>query len=94
MNALLRLGLAAAVLLAAPVAWASENAPAHHRHHHRDRPVAQAPAPAPAQPAQTAEGGLLGSMFKPFARPGEADDDGLSRDSDDCMKGCIGGESR
>ena len=30
-------------------------------------------------------------MLKPYAHPGEGDDDGLSRDPDDCMKGCIGG---
>ena len=33
----------------------------------------------------------LNQMFKPYAQPGEGDDDGLSRDPDDCMKGCIGG---
>ncbi len=43
-----------------------------------------APAPAPTAP-QTNQ------MFKPYAHPGEGDDDGLSRDPDDCMKGCIGG---
>ena len=31
------------------------------------------------------------SMFKPYAHPGEGDDDGLSHNPDDCMKGCIGG---
>ncbi len=35
---------------------------------------------------------LTSEMFKPYAHPGEGDDDGLSRDPDDCMKGCIGGD--
>jgi hypothetical protein len=30
-------------------------------------------------------------MFRPYANPGDGDDDGLSRDPDDCNKGCIGG---
>jgi hypothetical protein len=32
-------------------------------------------------------------MFKPYAAPGDGDGDGdgLSRDPDDCNKGCIGG---
>ncbi len=42
--------------------------------------------PVPAQTPQSA-----GSMFKPYAHPGDGDDDGISRDPDDCMKGCIGG---
>ena len=30
-------------------------------------------------------------MLKPYPHPGDGDDDGLSRDLDHCMKGCIGG---
>ncbi len=37
---------------------------------------------APSRPDQ---------MFQPYAAPGDGDDNGLSRDPDDCMKGCIGG---
>jgi len=47
-----------------------------------------APAPVPA-----AESGSVDRFqpFKPYAHPGDGDDDGLSRDPDDCNKGCIGG---
>jgi hypothetical protein len=38
--------------------------------------------PAPTTP--------LDPAFKPFP-PGQGDSDGLSRDPDDCDKGCIGG---
>jgi hypothetical protein len=64
--------------------------PSHAVHHHY---VARAPvvtseragaeigaAPFPTDP-----------MFRPYADPGQGDEDGLSQDPDDCMKGCIGG---
>ena len=59
----------------------------HHTLHHRlvarDRaPVAERPD---SQPPRTNQ------MFQPYAAPGDGDDNGLSRDPDDCMKGCIGG---
>jgi hypothetical protein len=68
----------------------------HHYHvHDHHRYAAHNPAPAPtaqrsgeateSAPAATSQ------MFKPYAHPGDGDDDGLSRDPDDCMKGCIGG---
>ena len=68
----------------------------HHTVHHRlvAHNPAEAPAPAAAQPpAGAVESGppATNQMFKPYAHPGEGDDDGLSRDPDDCMKGCIGG---
>jgi hypothetical protein len=62
----------------------------HHHHHHdvahnpavtSDRAGVASESPPP-QPNQ---------MFKPYAQPGDGDEDGLSRDPDDCMKGCIGG---
>lgn len=62
-----------------------------HQHHHYVAPsavpgaVAQQPGAVESGPPQT------GQMFRPYAHPGEGDDDGLSRDPDDCMKGCIGG---
>jgi len=64
----------------------------HHTVHHRftthgqAAPVAQRPGEAVETPSPPAN-----QMFKPYAHPGEGDDDGLSRDPDDCMKGCIGG---
>jgi hypothetical protein len=57
----------------------------HPRHGPRHHPfVARNPAPAPSAPRTN-------QMFEPYPHPGEGDDDGLSRDPDDCMKGCIGG---
>jgi len=78
-------------------AFAAENAvvtPAHHhhvyRHIHRTTgpveivPNASALAPAPHAPQ---------SWFPYIAPypPGQGDSDGLSRDINDCNKGCIGG---
>ena len=70
--------------------------PHHTVHHHY---VAHNPAPAPApiaqRPGKPVENGppQTNQMFKPYAAPGDGDgdDDGLSRDPDDCNKGCIGG---
>jgi hypothetical protein len=77
------------------VAWAAPSAalaqepvqPVHTHHHHHPaqrRVTVQQPVPAPTPES-------AGSMFKPYAHPGDGDDDGISRDPDDCMKGCIGG---
>ena len=75
-------------VLAASTAWAAENATARHHRHHGRHVTHTAPAPVPA-----AESGSLDRVqpFKPYAHPGDGDDDGLSRDPDDCNKGCIGG---
>jgi hypothetical protein len=93
------LGLAVALgaALMTSAAWA-QDAPAHHYHHHyhhHHHSLTQ-PTPAPAEgPGAAVETAppapLTSEMFKPYAHPGEGDDDGLSRDPDDCMKGCIGG---
>lgn len=62
-------------------------APAHktHGHHHAatasDGQKAPEATPVAADPAA--------NMFKPYAHAGEGDDDGLSRNEDDCNKGCI-----
>ncbi|WP_374546286.1 hypothetical protein [Rhodoblastus sp.] len=63
-------------LAGAPYAASAET-----RHH---------PTPAPAVQAQPAEQ-APGPSLKPYAHPGDGDNDGLSRDPDDCNKGCIGG---
>jgi hypothetical protein len=56
-----------------------------HHHHHSYRHHYRRP-PAAAQPAQRIEAPSL----KPYPRS-EGNPDGLSRDPDDCAKGCIGG---
>jgi hypothetical protein len=71
------LALAICALLAVSTA-AQSIAP---RHHHHKRHVTHA-APAPTL-----------NRFGPYAHPGDGDDDGLSRDADDCNKGCIDGNS-
>ena len=62
----------------------------HHdrRHHHLAHTP---PAPIAQRPGEESAPPQTNPMFKPYARPGEGDNDGLSRDPDDCMKGCIGG---
>lgn len=89
----MRIAITLAIMLVAVSPAAAESpdpaAPrTHHRHHHHAaspapeavaNPGAETVAPAPSWPG-----------FKPYA-PGEGDEDGLSRDPDDCEKGCIGG---
>src|SRR3974390_3234066 len=73
-------------VLATSTAWAAENAASrHHRHGRHVTHTTQAPTSERRVPA--AESG----WGKPYAHPGEGDDDGLSRDPDDCNKGCIDG---
>jgi hypothetical protein len=65
------------------------------RHHHHGRHVTHAaPAPTAQRPVPATESSrpdMSQPLFKPYALPGDGDDDGLSRDPDECMKGCIGG---
>ena len=80
------LGLAVALTIVASAAAAIENAPVrHHRHHHATRPAQPAPA------AQNGNPDTIRSPLRPYPHPGDGDNDGLSRDTDDCNKGCIGG---
>jgi hypothetical protein len=89
----------AALLSAALAAYAQTKQPAVHRHdhvRHRHHYAARDPRPAPAahrsgEAIESAPIAPTNRMFKPYAQPGEGDSDGLSRDPDDCMKGCIGG---
>jgi hypothetical protein len=79
-------------VLAASTAGATENVAS--RHHRHTRHVTHAaPAPTSERRVPAAEGRPLDRFqpFTPYAHPGEGDDDGLSRDPDECMKGCIGG---
>jgi hypothetical protein len=94
----MRTAIALAITLGAfalsPVVAASaepvEPVPHHHHHHKHHHAVEHAPntvahpAPGVEAPADVTPG------FKPYP-PGEGDTDGLSRDPDDCDKGCIGG---
>jgi hypothetical protein len=84
--------VAMGAVLAVSTAWATESAAP--RHHHHGRHVTHAaPAPTAERPVPAAESrpDTSHSLFQPYAHPGEGDDDGLSRDPDECMKGCIGG---
>jgi hypothetical protein len=98
-------GIALAALVFAPLAAAGQTEPASHRYqlhrfhgphhavHHRFAAHSKTPEPAAAQRGGAVESAppQTNPIFKPYAHPGEGDDDGLSRDPDDCMKGCIGG---
>jgi hypothetical protein len=68
----------------------TERPTVHHdrRHHHLDHTP---PAPIAQRPGEESAPPQTNQLFKPYAHPGEGDNDGLSRDPDDCMKGCIGG---
>ena len=79
MRSIAYLVVAMCAVLAASTAWAAENTSRHHRH---GPPTSERRVPA-------AESG----WGKPYAHPGDGDDDGLSRDPDDCNKGCIDGNS-
>jgi hypothetical protein len=73
-------------VLAASTAWAAENAATrHYRHGRHVTHTAKAPTSQRQVPAAKSGWG------KPYAHPGDGDDDGLSRDPDDCNKGCIDG---
>jgi len=80
-------------VLAASTAWAAENATTRHHRHHGRHVTHTAPAPTAEQRVPAAENGSLDRFqpFKPYAHPGDGDDDGLSRDPDECNKGCIDG---
>ena len=85
--------LLAALSFGSGAAYAqAEHPPAGHRAHvHRGRQTHNpAPAPIVEHPAQS-NAPQTNPMLKPYPHPGEGDNDGLSRDPDDCMKGCIGG---
>jgi hypothetical protein len=85
--------LLASSLATAPVA-ASENAskPIRHLHHvyRHAQGAVRIPAIRPDATAQAPQG--FGPIFVPSAapyRPGSGDFDGLSRDRNDCARGCI-----
>lgn len=67
---------------------ATEAIPTHHHHykHHQGSQAVEhhVPVATPVQPSAS-------PSLKPYAHPGDGGNDGLSRDPDDCNKGCIGG---
>jgi hypothetical protein len=73
-------------VLAVSAAWAESTGTRHHQGHHRTQ---AAPARTSNRPVPTAERGS--SPSGAYAHPGDGDNDGLSRDPDDCNKGCIDG---
>jgi hypothetical protein len=87
------IALAIALVAVSPVAAAPSDPPHPHRHHQRHHAVRPAPE-ASAHPNPGAETNAPTPAsewpgFKPYPF-GEGDEDGLSRDPDDCAKGCIG----
>ena len=84
--------VAMCAILATSAAWAAESAASRH-HHHGHHVTHTAPAPTSERRVPAVESGSVDRFqpFKPYAHPGDGDDDGLSRDPDECMKGCIGG---
>ena len=84
--------LALAFILSASPARAAEAGPAHPRHHRQYRPTSETERrPRPAVQPQPEES-LLPSLT-PYARSGEGNNNGLSRNPDDCVTGCIGGNA-
>ena len=80
-------------VLAGSTAWAAENATSRHHRHHGRHVTHTAPAPTSERRVPAAESGSVDRFqpFKPYAHPGDGDDDGLSRDPDECNRGCIDG---
>jgi hypothetical protein len=93
------IALALAAALSGSLAAHAQTEPTtvqHHYHHHavhHHHYVAQNPAVTSDRAGVAIESAppQANQMFKPYANPGDGDEDGLSRDPDDCMKGCIGG---
>ena len=77
-----RLGIALGAALVALAGCAPGNTPATYPS------AGQAQAPAVATPAPVASEPL----FRPYPE-GQGDTDGLSRDPEDCDRGCIGGNA-
>lgn len=100
MNTSMTIALALATALSGSCAYAQTEQPIVHRHTHRYYPphpaVHHHTAPAPVVTAPAPQAGPFG-LALPHIAPypdNEGDEDGLSRDPDDCMKGCIGGNAQ
>lgn len=86
------LGLALATAVAVPALAAQPNL-AQIRHHHGLHSLHKA-ARSTTAPAATAQVPSAAPALLPTVAPypnGQGDEDGLSRDINDCNKGCIGG---
>ena len=96
MNTSMTIALALVMALSGTRAYAQTEQPNAHHHTHHYAPhhaVHRQTAPAPAATAPAPQAGAFG-LALPHISPypdNQGDDDGLSRDPDDCMKGCIGG---
>jgi hypothetical protein len=84
------LGLVFALTIVTSVPAASQNTPAPQNapvpRHHAVQPAKKRHAPA----AENVPQGIH-RPFTPYPHSGDGDNDGLSRDPDDCNKGCIDG---
>jgi hypothetical protein len=85
------LGLAFVLIISASGPAASENAPVQQnapvRSHHATQPAKKKPVPAVQNSGQE----TVHHPGMPYPHTGDGDNDGLSRDPDDCHKGCIDG---
>jgi hypothetical protein len=84
--------VATCAVLAASAAWATESAASrHHRHVTHTTPAPTSERRVPAAESRSLD--RFHSPFNPYARPGDGNSDGLSRDPNECNKGCIDGHS-
>jgi hypothetical protein len=85
------LGLAFVLTIVVSVPAATETAPVQQnapvRSHHATQPAKKRPVPA----VQNSTQDTVHRPFTPYPHTGDGDNDGLSRDPDDCNKGCIDG---
>jgi hypothetical protein len=90
------IALALATVLSGSCAYAQTEQPIVHHHTHHYAPhhaIHHHTAPAPVVTAPAPQAGPFG-LALPHIAPypdNQGDEDGLSLDPDDCMKGCIGG---
>ncbi|HVO32278.1 MAG TPA: hypothetical protein VMU17_00080 [Elusimicrobiota bacterium] len=98
MKKIIGLALALGFVLVAPAANAVEHATtqpktAHpHKHHHHARQAVEPQTPArPPVVVEEPAPPPAGLAVRPYSQPGEGNNDGLSRDPDDCNMSCIDG---
>ena len=85
------LGLAFALTIVTSLPAATQNAPIHRNTPVRGHHAAQ-PAKKPRVPAvENSSHDTVHRPFTPYPHTGDGDNDGLSRDPNDCNKGCIDG---
>jgi hypothetical protein len=89
------IALALVMALSGSCAYAQTEQPIvhHHTHHYAPHPAVRHAAPTPVATAPAPQAGPFG-LALPHIAPypdNQGDENGLSLDPDDCMKGCIGG---